>query len=425
MMALDLTQHPCFNSDARHTTGRIHLPVAPKCNIQCNYCDRKFDCMNESRPGVTSAVLEPKQALAYLGKVLERVPQLKVVGIAGPGDPFASPDETMETLRLVREKYPEMLLCVASNGLNIEPYAEELAKLQVSHVTITVNTVDPEIGAKIYSWVRDHKTIYRGEEAARVLLARQLASIKALKAAGVTLKVNTILVPGVNDDHVEIVAEEMRALGVDIMNCIPLYPVANTPFAEIGEMPTSAVKEIRAKVSAVLPQMEHCTRCRADAVGMLGADQSSEFVTLMQDSAKGLLDDRTGRPYAAVASMEGVLINQHLGEAENLWIFEYDEGTPKLVEMRNTPEPGDGSLRWRELAASIADCHSILVSGVGRAPRWILEQSGLRVIEASGLIAPAMESLHCSGDVPAAMKKQFKSCASSSSGCQGSGTGCS
>ena len=424
-MALDLTQHPCFNSDARHTTGRIHLPVAPKCNIQCNYCDRKFDCMNESRPGVTSAVLEPKQALAYLGKVLERVPQLKVVGIAGPGDPFASPDETMETLRLVREKYPEMLLCVASNGLNIEPYAEELAKLQVSHVTITVNTIDPEIGAKIYSWVRDHKTIYRGEAAARVLLARQLASIKALKAAGVTLKVNTILVPGVNDDHVEIVAEEMRALGVDIMNCIPLYPVANTPFAEIGEMPPSAVKGIRAKVAALLPQMEHCTRCRADAVGMLGADQSSEFVTLMQDSAKGLLDDRTGRPYVAVASMEGVLINQHLGEAENLWIFEYDEGTPKLVEMRDTPEPGDGSLRWRELAASIADCHSILVSGVGRAPRWILEQSGLRVIEASGLIAPAMESMQSSGDVPAAMKKQFKSCASSSSGCQGSGTGCS
>jgi nitrogen fixation protein NifB len=423
MMALDLTQHPCFNSDARHTTGRIHLPVAPKCNIQCNYCDRKFDCMNESRPGVTSAVLEPRQALAYLGKVLERVPHLKVVGIAGPGDPFASPDETMETLRLVREKYPEMLLCVASNGLNIEPYAEELAKLQVSHVTITVNTVDPEIGAKIYSWVRDHKTIYRGEAAARVLLERQLSSIKALKAAGVTMKINTILVPGVNDDHVETVAEEMRALGADIMNCIPLYPVANTPFAEIGELPPSEVKEIRARVATLLPQMEHCTRCRADAVGLLGADQSSELVSLMQDSANGLLDDRSGRPYVAVASMEGVLINQHLGEAEKLWIFEYDDAKPKLVAMRDAPEPGDGNQRWRELAASIGDCHSILVSGVGRAPRWVLEQSGLRVIEASGLIAPAMESLHCSGDVPAAMKKQFKSCGTS--GCQGTGTGCS
>jgi nitrogen fixation protein NifB len=378
--------------------------------------------MNESRPGVTSAVLAPKQALAYLDKVLERVPQLKVVGIAGPGDPFATPDETLETLRLVREKYPEMLLCVASNGLNVEPYAEELARLQVSHVTITVNTVDPVIGAKIYSWVRDHKTIYRGEAAARLLLERQLASIKALKAAGVTLKVNTILVPGVNDDHVEVVAEEMRALGADVMNCIPLYPVAGTPFGEIDELPLDYVKEIRGKVSEIIPQMEHCTRCRADAVGLLGKDQSQELVTLMQDSANGLLDDRTTRPYVAVASMEGVLINQHLGEAEKLWIFEHDEFKPRLVEMRNAPEPGGGNQRWRDLADTIADCHSILIAGVGRAPRWVMEKSGLRVIEASGFIAQAMEGLHRSGDVPAAMKKQFKSCGSS--GCEGTGAGC-
>jgi nitrogen fixation protein NifB len=421
-MALDLTQHPCFNSDARHTTGRIHLPVAPQCNIQCNYCDRKFDCMNESRPGVTSAVLQPRQALAYLDKVLLRVPQLKVVGIAGPGDPFASPDETLETLRLVRERYPEMLLCVASNGLNTAPYAEDLARLQVSHVTITVNTIDPVIGAKIYSWVRDHKKIYRGEEGARVLLERQIASIKALKAAGVTLKINTIVVPGINDEHVELVAEEMRDLGADVMNCIPLFPVAGTPFAEMDELPLSEVKQIRARVSEIIPQMEHCTRCRADAVGFLGADQSQELVSLMRDSANGLLDDRSGRPYVAVASMEGILINQHLGEAEKLWIFEYDEIEPKLIGMRDAPEPGDGNLRWRELAKSVEDCHSILVSGVGRKPRWVMEQSGLRVIEATGLIAQAMDSLHRSGDVPVSMKKQFKSCGTS--GCQGTGTGC-
>jgi nitrogen fixation protein NifB len=422
-MPLDLTQHPCFNSDVRHSTGRIHLPVAPKCNIQCNYCDRKFDCMNESRPGVTSAVLSPKQALAYLDKVLERVPQIRVVGIAGPGDPFASPDETMETLRLVREKYPEMLLCVASNGLNVAPYAEELARLQVSHVTITVNAVDAATGAKIYSWVRDYKTIYRGEAAAQILLERQLASIKALKAAGVTLKVNTILVPGINEDHVGVVAEEMRALGADVMNCLPLYPVAGTPFAEMPELPLTEMSKIREKVSKVLPQMEHCTRCRADAVGLLGAEQSSELVTLMRDSANGLLDDRAGRPYVAVASMEGILINQHLGEAEKLWVIEYDGTKPKLVEMRETPDAGGGNQRWRELAEAIKDCHSILISGIGRAPRWVLEQSGLRVIEAGGLIAEAMESLHRSGDVPAAMKKAFKSCGSS--GCEGTGTGCS
>jgi nitrogen fixation protein NifB len=421
-MALDLTQHPCFNSDKRHTTGRIHLPVAPKCNIQCNYCDRKFDCMNESRPGVTSAVLQPRQALAYLDKVMERVPQLRVVGIAGPGDPFATPDETLETLRLVREKYPEMLLCVASNGLNLAPYAEDLARLEVSHVTVTVNTIDPAIGSRIYSWVRDHKTIYRGEQAARVLLERQLEAIKAVKAAGVTLKINTIIVPGINDEHAAVVAEEMRALGADIMNCIPLYPVANTPFEGFPEMPLSEVKQIRGKVAEIIPQMEHCTRCRADAVGLLGQDQSAELVTLMRDSAAGLLDDRSARPYVAVASMEGILINQHLGEADKVWIFEFDEISPKLVAMREAPEEGGGNSRWRELAKSLEDCHTILVSGVGRAPRWVLENSGMRVIEAAGLISTAMESLHRSGEVPVAMQKQFKSCGSS--GCAGTGTGC-
>jgi len=153
-MTLDLTQHPCFNEAARETAARIHLPVAPRCNVQCNFCDRKYDCLNESRPGVTSAVLTPQQAVYYLDRALEVSPEIRVVGIAGPGDPFASPEPTLETLRLVRNRYPEMLLCVASNGLEVAPHAAELAKLQVSHVTLTVNAVDAAIGARIYAWVR-------------------------------------------------------------------------------------------------------------------------------------------------------------------------------------------------------------------------------------------------------------------------------
>jgi nitrogen fixation protein NifB len=420
-MPSDLTQHPCFNSEVRHTTGRIHLPVAPRCNIQCNYCNRKFDCMNESRPGVTSAVLKPRQALAYLDEALVRAPQLKVVGIAGPGDPFASAGETLETLRLVREKYPEMLLCVASNGLNVAPHVDELARLDVSHVTITINAVDTAIGAQIYGWVRDNKTIYRGESAARILLERQLESIKALKTAGIIIKANTILVPGVNDHHAPDVAWQLRELGVDVMNCIPVYPVEGTPFEDKPEIDADDLRGIRAEVGELLPQMEHCTRCRADAVGMLGEEQSKELVGIMQTAAKGLLDDRSERPYVAVASMEGILVNQHLGEATRLWIMEYAEDEPKLIELREAPEAGGGNERWRDLAESLSDCHSVLVSGVGRAPRWVLERAGLRVIEMQGLISDAMESLHTSGEIPVMMQRQFKGCGS---GCQGTGTGC-
>ena len=130
-MALDLSRHPCFDPKARHEFGRVHLPVAPKCNIQCNYCDRQYDCCNESRPGVTSTVLSPKQALEYYRQVRQRVPDLAVVGIAGPGDPFANAPETMETLTLIRHEDSDVLLCVATNGLMVGPHLDGLAELEV------------------------------------------------------------------------------------------------------------------------------------------------------------------------------------------------------------------------------------------------------------------------------------------------------
>ena len=161
-MTLDRSRHPCFALSARHRFGRIHLPVAPRCNMQCNYCNHRHDCVNESRPGVSSTLLTPPQAVAYLKQVRTQIPDISVAGIAGPGDPFASPQETMETLRLVRDYDPELLLCVASNGLQVGPYLSELAALQVSHVTLTINAVDPEIGRQVYAWMRDGTRVLRG-----------------------------------------------------------------------------------------------------------------------------------------------------------------------------------------------------------------------------------------------------------------------
>ena len=130
---MDFANHPCFNAEARHTTARVHLPVAPKCNVQCNFCNRKYDCVNESRPGVTSSVLEPDAAVDYLSSVLDRIPNVAVVGIAGPGDPFANPEETLKTMELVGSKYPDKLLCLATNGLGLPEYADRVAALNVSH----------------------------------------------------------------------------------------------------------------------------------------------------------------------------------------------------------------------------------------------------------------------------------------------------
>src|SRR5512135_1736092 len=80
--------HPCFGGN-HHKNGRMHLAVAPQCNIKCGYCSRRHDCANESRPGVTSRILNPREALLKVREVMASEllgPVIKVIGIAGPGD---------------------------------------------------------------------------------------------------------------------------------------------------------------------------------------------------------------------------------------------------------------------------------------------------------------------------------------------------
>jgi nitrogen fixation protein NifB len=418
-MRLELDRHPCFNVEAKGECGRIHLPIAPACNIKCNYCNRKYDCVNESRPGVTSAVLTPTQALSYLEKVMEKEPSITVVGIAGPGDPMANVDETLETLRLVRSRFPNMLFCLASNGLGLPAHVDELVELGATHVTVTINAVDPAIGQKVYAWVRDGKIIYRGLKAAELLLERQLEAVKALKAKGILVKVNTIVIPGVNDEHVVEVARVMAELGVDILNCMPVFPNADTPFEYVPEPTHDQMAALRAVAGELLPQMHHCTRCRADAVGLLDADRTAEFSGTMAECAS----EQTylpERPYVAVATLEGMLVNQHLGEAFRLQIWEQNAQGFHLVGERRAPEPGGGVRRWMDLADVLQDCRAVLVSGIGDNPRAVLARAGVIPVEMSGFIEEGLEAVYGGRNITTLKKRRTKC----GVGCSGGGTGC-
>ena len=417
---LDMSKHPCFNPGAKGQFGRVHLPVAPKCNIKCNYCNRKYDCVNESRPGVTSTVLTSEQAGEYMLRVLAKEPRISVAGIAGPGDPFANADETMATLRLLRTEFPEIILCLASNGMNIGSYIPELAELQVSHVTVTVNAVDPEIGARIYGWVKDGKVIYQGREGAELLLARQLAAVQELKRYGITVKINSILIPGINDQHIESVAARMQELGADLFNCMALFPNVDTPFAAIPQPDAAQMEEVRSVAEKYLPQMRHCTRCRADAVGLLDQDRTEEFRGCLSACA-ALPAASKPRPYVAVATQEGILVNQHLGEARTFEIWEHSRAGYRLVEKRPAPDAGGGLRRWLRLARLFGDCRAVLSSGIGETPQQTLEKSGVRSVIMNGFIETGLVAVY-EGKNLAVFKTRSTSCGGKT--CAGSGGGC-
>ncbi|MBZ4658341.1 MAG: nitrogenase cofactor biosynthesis protein NifB [Desulfacinum sp.] len=427
-VAPDISAHPCFNAEASGCRGRVHLPVAPKCNIQCRYCNRKYDCVNESRPGVSSAVLSPRQALHYLETVRPKVPSLAVAGVAGPGDPFANVEETLETMSLVRHRFPDMLLCVASNGLELAPHVPALADLGCTHVSVTVNAVDPTVGEKLTAWVRKGKRVHRGRRAAEVLLQSQREAVRELKGHGLMVKINCILVPGINDHHVAEVAREMGTLGADLFNCMPLVPNRDTPFAHLEEPDEETVRRIRREAASFMAQMNHCTRCRADAVGLLGEDRSAEFRSELLRASFSATPPRDGlRPYVAVASHEGVLVNRHLGEADRLQIWAPAEGGYRLVEERPTPPRGTGDERWRTLASRLGDCRALLANAAGENPCRVLEREGLAVVVMEGLIADGLEAVYQGRSVrPLARRRPGAACSGPREGrtCGGDGLGC-
>ena len=412
------TSHPCFNDEARQRFARIHLPVAPACNVSCNFCNRKYDCMNESRPGVTSTLLTPSQAEEYVRKATELMPNISVVGIAGPGDPFAQPDVTLETLSRVRKSFPEMLLCVASNGLNVAPYVDELKQLNVSHVTITINAIYPTIGAQIYAWVRKNKRVYRGEDGAKELLVSQLEAVDKLIAAGITTKINTIVIPGVNQDHVVDIAKAMKKRGADIMNCMPLYPVEGARFANLKAPKKAVMKEILTEVEKHLPIMSHCARCRADAAGLIGCRTPKEVEALLLSAGN---PDTADRPYVAAASREGLLVNQHLGEADFFRVFSKSaNGGFEEVEQRIAPASGGGDARWLALAELLKDCRALLVSECGERPKLVLEKNGLKVIPMEGLLDTGLQAVYEGRSISMPSLKKHRC----GVGCSGDGMGC-
>lgn len=262
-------RHPCFFAESRGKYGRIHLPVAPSCNIECLYCRRDYDCANENRPGVTSDVLTPQGGLERFRRVLAEMPNICVAGIAGPGDAFCHPEATLETFALIRKQFPGISFCVSSNGLNIKPFVRDLHELGVRFVTITVNAIDPGIGSLLVRRASLNGKKYTGKAASSLLIEQQMSAIEGLKSLGFTVKVNTVVVPGINDDHCPFIAKNMASLGVDLMNLLPLIPVEGTALSHVSAPSDRQVKQLRKVAGGYLPQMHHCKRCRSDAVGCL------------------------------------------------------------------------------------------------------------------------------------------------------------
>ncbi|MBR2560716.1 MAG: radical SAM protein [Eubacterium sp.] len=265
--------HPCFGKETGKT-GRIHLPVSPCCNLACRYCSRTLT-ESEERPGTARGILPVEKVPEILEKALELCPGLTTVGIAGPGEALASP-HAIQAFTQVEKDFPQMVKCLSTNGLLLPEKAQELAAVHVDAVTVTVNSVDPAVQMRINKGIRYHDAWIEGEEAAAILIRNQTDGIRRASNLGITVKVNIVLIPGINDSEIETTAKTAADAGAKICNIIPLIPQAD--MAGLRAPSCSEVESARKKALSHLDVFYHCRHCRADAAGILGGEDIGKLL---------------------------------------------------------------------------------------------------------------------------------------------------
>jgi nitrogen fixation protein NifB len=216
-----------------------------------------------------------EDAVLTVEKALVLCPDITVVGIAGPGDALASPHAT-EAFRLINDRYPDLIMCLSTNGLALPDKARTLYEVGVRALTVTVNAVNSAIAAKIVSHIVHDGKIIRCTEAGRILIGNQLKGIRESVAAGMTVKVNTVLIPTVNDGHIGEIARAVSEAGASKHNIIPLIPQH-----ELAHLPSPTCEELnkaRAIASKYIMQFRHCEHCRADACGVPGKSDFREML---------------------------------------------------------------------------------------------------------------------------------------------------
>lgn len=392
-----VAEHPCYSEEASHRYARMHLAVAPACNMQCRYCNRKFDCANESRPGVVSGVLTPDQALMRTEEAMQCLPNLRVIGFAGPGDPLANRERVFATCKPVRKRFPDVHLCLSTNGLHLPEAVPEIVDHGIRHVTITLNALDPEVGAEIYSWIFWQKKRRRGVEAARILLEQQMAGMSALLARGVLVKVNTVLIPGVNAGEVPAINRLVSEAGVFSHNVMPLIsaPEHGTYYGVMG-IPGPSEEElqwVRGRCQGSARLMTHCRQCRADAAGLLGTDRHTDLVQAPTGNNRVIAIHRLRQePMAspvllAVASQTGDKVDTHFGHTDFFRIYRVTGERIEPLGERVMPQYCQGDDRCVEenhtlnnALNALHDCHGVICSRIGYTPWQALLARGIEPV---------------------------------------------
>lgn len=199
----------------------LRLSVTDRCDLRCSYC------MPERQvflPKAEVLSLEELHQLA-LGFIDRGITKLRLTG----GEPLVRRD-MMQLVRALGRKIGDGLeeLTLTTNGTRLAEFADELAAAGVRRINVSLDTLDREAFARL---------------ARRDSLPAVLDGIAAAKAAGLTVKINTVALKGINEAEIPQLMDWAHGQGFDLtlIEVMPLGEVDEDRFDHY--LPLSAVRE--------------------------------------------------------------------------------------------------------------------------------------------------------------------------------------
>jgi nitrogen fixation protein NifB len=260
-----------------------------------------------------------------------------------------------------------------------------------------MNAVDTDVSSNIYeSVIWDGKRL-TGKAAAERLLANQLDGIEKCIVLGMLVKVNIVLIPGINDKHIPDLVNAVRKMGVFIVNILPLIPVEGTKFSDMRAPTPEERKKLMDVCSKDVKMMRHCRQCRADAIGLLDKDRSNEFIRVgacgsgcgpVNVRGDGVVNDAIR---VAVASDNGAEVNGGFGNTRSFRMYTVNGGDVAYDGAVDIKEHGGvyGDAHTKNIAdriISLKDADIVVVKEIGPRPMSELKRSGKYVHVAGGSV---------------------------------------
>jgi len=188
------SQLPLTDASGR-VVNYLRLSVTDRCDLRCTYC------MPERMQFLPkSDVLSFEEMLSLVDAFIERgVTKLRITG----GEPLVRRDIMLllEQLSQRLEKAKLREVCLTTNATRLEHHAQDLKRFGVERVNISLDTLSRQTFSRLTR--RDQfDTVMRG--------------ISSAREAGLKVKINTVVLKGINEVEIPDIVEWAHAQGFDV-----------------------------------------------------------------------------------------------------------------------------------------------------------------------------------------------------------------